>query len=395
MKIITRYIVFEVVKIFFVTAFLLTMMLMVWVLLKEAREQGLDPLRIVRVLPYALPETSRYTIPAAILFAVSCVYGRMSGSNEVVALKSLGISPMVVLWPVYWLAAVLSLTTVWMSEVAVSWGKENMRRQVLEGIEEIAYGMLRTNRSYTASNFSIIVKQVDGRRLIDPTITLQGGANSPSVTLTAAEAELKANLQANLLTIICRQGTLHVDGRARLRFDDTIERAIPLEAACPRSQGDPLPSQLPMGMLTVKRREREGIIEELQQRRAGKEAFALATGDFPAICGAEAADDRHHLDEHRAYWYRVKTEPHRRWSSGFSCLCFVMIGAPLAIWLRNSDVMTSFFACFLPILLIYYPLLAIGVEQSKDGRMPPIAVWLGNLIVAVAGAWLARRVVKF
>ncbi len=34
--------------------------------------------------------------------------------------------------------------------------------------------------------------------------------------------------------------------------------------------------------------------------------------------------------------------------------------------------------CFLPILLIYYPLLMLGIDQAKSGRMPYEVVWLGK-----------------
>ena len=73
----------------------------------------------------------------------------------------------------------------------------------------------------------------------------------------------------------------------------------------------------------------------------------------------------------------------------------MLIGAPMAIRLRNSDVFTSFFACFLPILVVYYPLLIYGVDQAKDGNLPTYSVWMGNVILALWGIWLMRRVVRF
>jgi lipopolysaccharide export system permease protein len=87
-------------------------------------------------------------------------------------------------------------------------------------------------------------------------------------------------------------------------------------------------------------------------------------------------------------------EPWRRWANGFSCLCFAIVGAPMAIRMRNADFLTSFFLCFLPILVVYYPLLMFGIDRVKAGELPPIAVWIGNLLVTVWGIWLLRRVVR-
>jgi len=74
---------------------------------------------------------------------------------------------------------------------------------------------------------------------------------------------------------------------------------------------------------------------------------------------------------------------------------FVLVGAPLAIRLRNADVWSSFGVCFLPILCVYYPLMMGGVERAKSGALPPYSVWLGNVILSVAGCWLLRKVIRY
>ena len=92
---------------------------------------------------------------------------------------------------------------------------------------------------------------------------------------------------------------------------------------------------------------------------------------------------------------RLRLEPYRRWSAGFSCLCFVWVGAPMAVWRRNRDFLTSFFLCFLPILIVYYPLLAYGIDGAKNGTIPPVAVWTGNVLLLVWGTWLLRKVMRY
>ncbi|MCA9220195.1 MAG: LptF/LptG family permease, partial [Planctomycetales bacterium] len=89
---------------------------------------------------------------------------------------------------------------------------------------------------------------------------------------------------------------------------------------------------------------------------------------------------------------RLRLEPWRRWASGFSCLAFALVGVPLAIRMRNADFLTSFFLCFLPILLVYYPLFAFGLDQAKTGDLPPHAIWLGNLVCVLIGIYLIRYV---
>ena len=109
----------------------------------------------------------------------------------------------------------------------------------------------------------------------------------------------------------------------------------------------------------------------------------MAGGDWPAKLKI--------LQDKYNYLCRLRTEPYRRWANGFSCLCFALVGAPVAIRLRNADFLSSFFICFLPILVVYYPLMALGVDGA--GVLPPYAVWLGNIILVVVGIWWIRRVV--
>jgi lipopolysaccharide export system permease protein len=56
----------------------------------------------------------------------------------------------------------------------------------------------------------------------------------------------------------------------------------------------------------------------------------------------------------------------------------VLIGVPVAMWLRFSEMLASFFVCFLPILVVYYPLIAVSVDRP-DGVMPPQLMWLSNM----------------
>ena len=145
-------------------------------------------------IPLMLPEMLGIAIPVAMLYSVSSVFGRMTGANEMVALKSLGISPMAVVWPVLVLAAFLSLGTVWMYEMAATWGRPSFKRILCESIEDIAYSRLKRKAraigecSPPPSNAS----RRTGRQtiLVQPTITLKAQPGRPKVTITAAEAEL-------------------------------------------------------------------------------------------------------------------------------------------------------------------------------------------------------------
>jgi lipopolysaccharide export system permease protein len=86
--------------------------------------------------------------------------------------------------------------------------------------------------------------------------------------------------------------------------------------------------------------------------------------------------------------HRLQAEIPRRFSNGFGCLCFALIGIPVAMRGRSSDTMSVFFRCFMPILLVYYPLLATGENIAREGCYPELSVWLANAVLFVIGAIL-------
>jgi lipopolysaccharide export system permease protein len=362
---------------------------------REAVLQSLPPAQVIWLVPYILPQALQVTMPVTLLLATTIVYGRMSGANEVLAIKAMGIHPMRIVWPTLVGAFLLSLLAVWLNDIAVSWGRHGVQRVLLEAVEEIAYSMLRTQRSYSSPSFAINVKRIDGRRLILPTLTLQARGNTPTITIMAQEAEMQADYKENVLKIVLRQGTIDVEGRLKASFPDVHEQEIPLSDASRADSPGSRPSVLALALIPgqiVKQRE---LIERYEQELAAQAAYQMLSGEFDSLVGPQWDEHYRQLQEYRQNLHRLRAEPHRRWSAGFSCLCFVWVGASMAIWLRNRDFMTSFFLCFLPILVVYYPAMMGAVDGAKNGTIPPWGVWAGNLLLVLGGLVLLRKVLRY
>src|SRR5262245_45369478 len=105
----TRYLLKELLLVFVLALAQLTAITLLIFLGSQAVLDRLGLWPVVCLIPYLLPDVLRYTAPTALLFAVSSVYGRMSSSNEFLALKSLGISPLAAVWPALVLAFFVSL----------------------------------------------------------------------------------------------------------------------------------------------------------------------------------------------------------------------------------------------------------------------------------------------
>ena len=399
MRKLPRYVLDELLKVFLVSLTALTLIVIIVGVVKEATSQSLPPMQVICLIPYILPDALRIAVPVTLLLAATSVYGRMAGSNEIVAIKSLGISPMLIVWPTVVVAVLMSLVTVWLNDLAVSWGRNGAQRVVIEAVEEIIYGILRTQRRYSSDYFTINVKRVEGRTLIRPTLWVKARGNAPAITITAAEAELRSDRAEGVLKIILRDGTIDVEGRAdhvQMRFpNDVFERDIPLRDASRAERVSKNPSWLSLKQIAEQTEPHRAAIEQYKQELAARAAYQMLGGDFDGLTSREWETRTAELGGLWAHYYRLRTEPHRRWSAGFSCLSFVWIGVPMAIRRRNRDFFTSFFLCFLPILIVYYPMLMYGVDGAKNGTIPPYAVWTGNLLLLGWGTYMLRKVIRY
>jgi lipopolysaccharide export system permease protein len=397
MYILTRYVIWEVLKIFLAALVGLTLICSLGMGFKEGLARGLPALLMMRTIPFMLPEMLGITIPVAMLYAVSSVFGRMTGTNEVVALKSLGIDPMVLVWPVLVLASFLSFGTVGIYEVAARWCRPSRERIVCESLEELIYGVLQKNTSLDDERLpvSITVKRVAGRKLLNPIIVLKGQPGRPQTTIIAEEAEICtdwSNPAAPVLFIICTHFTVDIEGAGSYFNPGTERFAVPISVPPPN-----LHHRDWVAMKDVPRSvseleiEIKGLQKDLELRDLYSKANKII-GNLDAKANVERIKKQIADKERRIA--SLRTEPYRRWSNGFTCLCFALIGMPVAMIWRHADALTNFFVCFLPILAIYYPLLMLGEDLTTSGRLPPIFFWMGNVALVGPAIALLRWVNK-
>ncbi len=391
----TRYVLAELIKMFLAALLGLTALMLVVGVVREAVSQGLPPAHVVRLIPFVLPDALRFAIPVTLLLAVTLVYARMSGFNEIVALKACGISPWVVLWPAFVLGFLLSLATVWLNDLAPTWGRAGIRRVVIEAAEDIAYNMLRTEGRFTGRRLSINVKRVEGRTLIRPTVTVARRGNTPPITVTAESARIETDYRERVLRIEFRNGTMDIQGRATFSFLEPRTIELPLSEASGQEESTPSPSCIPLADIPRETAEQQAAIVRQEQQMAAEAAFRMFTGEFELLASEVWARRAGALADMRGRLYRLHLEPYRRWSTGFSCLFFVWVGAPMAVWLRKREPLTAFFLCFAPILIVYYPWLIYGINGAKNGTIPPVLGWSGNVVLLAWGGWVLRRVLRY
>ncbi len=393
MHIITRYILSELLKVFLLTLSGMTLLIFIALIGKEAVDNGLGLGPLLRMTPYMLPQAMQFAVPGTMLLATTSVYGRMSASNEIVAAKSLGISPSALLFPTLALATLVSFGAVLLNDTAVSWGRLGVQRIFIESFEEVVYGRLDTRGSFSNKNFYMKVQGVEGDVLKLPWLQIHQGSGKSPITISAQEATISSDPTKGIL--IFSLTNFEVSGNGHRGIDPgTYVQEIHLADILGISNKNRSISTYALREIHPAVAKQEEAIKQQEEEMTTELAFALLMGNLKKISPAEWEQNTHQLKQKNNTLHRLNTEPHRRWSTAFSCLCFVMIGAPMAIWRRHGEFLASFFACFLPILIAYYPLLIVSVDKAKSGAAPPAIVWTGNLVLVIWGFWMMRKVIR-
>ncbi|QDT11795.1 LptF/LptG family permease [Planctomycetes bacterium K23_9] len=392
----TRYMLAEILKIFVVALIALTMMILLIGVGRTLLREGLGPLAILKLLPFLLPIALQHAFPATALFAVSCVFGRMAADGEVSTVKATGVSPLRLLQTPFIFALLLSPGAVWLSDIAVSWGQPGVNRVVMLSIEDIVYRKLGADCSYTDHGFSIHVREVNGRDLMSPMVTVHNGGDKGPVKLSAKKGSLSLDPQSHMLLLKLTDSEISggTSLQGYLPGEDVFQ--IPLSKTMEqKSTETQRPRELPLRMIRRERLKQDERTHAAVGELAAQTGFAILTARHDEIAGAEGRSVMVSLEASKKRLLRLQIEPWRRWAEGFSCFFFVLIGAPLAVIVKSSDYWTTFGMCFLPILLLYYPLFIFGLEQAKDGVIPPYGVWIGNIALGGIGMMLIARVRRY
>lgn len=389
---ITRYVVWELLKTFSITLTVMTVMMVMVFLIQEGLRENLTPGTILKLVPYTIPTALSFAIPGTILFAACIVYGRMSAANEIVAIKAMGISPVVVIWPGIFVAILLSLFTVYMNDLSAAWGRCGIYRVILQSSAKTIYSVLNTQGSFNRGNMSIVVDDVQGENLINPHIERSSDNPEQRMRIHAAMARINVDPAENELVFQIQNGRIEYGDQVTLSIAHK-DFGVPLgDVTKKRGADGSSPSNLPLRSIKQETVRQEQVIENKRRQLSMVAATQMLSGNMLGLAHPAWKADLLSLENEIARKHRLLAEPWRRWANGFSCVCFVMVGAAVAIRFQRFDFWSIFAVCYIPILLAYYPLLMIGVDQAKAGDLPPFCVWIGNTALFVVGVCLIRRI---
>lgn len=391
-----RMIFMELVKVFLLSLISITGMLLLAGVVGEAVRNGLSPVQILMIIPMLVPTTLPYTLPATTLFATCVIYGRLAHDNEILAIKAAGINVLRAAWPGVLLGVVVSLATLSMYYHLIPWTHFQLRTYFLNDIEEFLYAQLKRDNKLILPkvHYEMNVHRVEKRKLIDAQFMRRDptGKSTYDIVARAREAEIRVDMAAKKIIIKMYHCWI---------VSENGDKSIVVYREWPIDLPDEFinPKVTRPSQMTWQQMLRSWDQSVTKKRHVDKDIAShkavMALGSAPSHfaehlkhrCNEQKQIDRHIRE--------IKAEMNKRPALALGCLCFVLVGCPVGIWFNRSDYLSAFITCFLPIVLLYYPLMLCGINMGSSGKLSPfVAIWAANCFMIVIAIVLYRRLLR-
>lgn len=352
-------------------------------------------------------------VPMSVLGSTLMAFGRMSGDNEMIGARALGIGIHQLIWPVLLCACLLGLALVLFNDRVLP--EFNHRARVL------AMDIRRKQPSVVLEpgifikdfeDYRILIGEIDQAtsELKDVIIYRYKAAGYP-VTIFADGGSISYDEGTDEVSLLLRKGEIHrVDeSDPGIYVKARLERQVlrlgkagrRLSRTVSHYRND---REMSIGMLSKRAATYE---REFRQLEAGRrqnlvdfmkgnliesmpeEKVGLRLRGLIAQARADAALARYKRRAADRDWVEV----HKKFSIPAACMVFVLVGAPLGVLVRvrgagvGAGISIAFF-------LIYWAFLIGGERLADRGYLSPwLSMWAANILVGCFGVWMSLRLV--
>ncbi len=393
-SILLRMILWELVKVFLIALLGITGILLMASLIAEASQQGLGPGQVLAAIPLLVPCMLPYTVPATTLFAACVVYGRLSADNEILAIKSAGVNVLKVVKPGVLLGLAMSVVTLGLYYDVIPRTFRLLRAMVFSDAEEFMYSLLRRQGmiNHPQLAYAMFVREVRGKQLMGPVVKHKDAQGKIDAVATAQEAELRVDMARKVLYIQMKNGVSSTSDGSRAYFQQrTFDVPLPKDFGADNRHG---PRALTWPEIEDARVDLDGEVDKVGALY-GINVEEILLSDMPVDLRAVFQGIRDRAGAFRQQQLALDVELHMRAALSLGCLFFILVGCPVGIWSSRGDYLSSFITCFLPIIVVYYPLILCGTGFAREGRFPLVPLVYGaDAVLGLMSVFLFWRLLK-
>jgi len=354
------------------------------------------PVDIVgQILVYTLPLIISYTAPMAILVAVVMTFGRLAQDNEILALKTSGLTFFSIMKTPFIITLAFMTFLFFFNSFVLPESNHRVRNLMLDVSRKRP--TIRLPEGVFTKDFSgytVYIGRKDERhsKLYDVTIyDLQNG-----LMMTAPSGELRDLEEEGIIQFTLHNGELHqlMDNTnyQKTKFDKQIINMKVNTELVRRERKLRNENELDIRGLKSKIESTRLEIKKTQENvvHIGREALeAFVRGEVINLSAArfQIKKDISIIQGKTRQVSRYLIELYKKFSLAFACILFVIIGAPLGYLFRRGGTAGILIGI---LLFSSYYILVIGGEEFADRRdlSPFWAMWLPNIIFLCLGIYL-------
>ena len=364
-SIVNRYVLTEMLAPFSINVIVFTFLFLMAELVKITNwivNYNLSIFSVFTLIFFTMPWFLMFIIPMSVMLAVVLTFLRLSGDNEIVALKSCGLSIYGLLPPVLIFSFAGFLLTLFMTVYGVPKAKATLENMVLEmAASNVDIGLKERTFNDAFKNVMLYVNKIDlnQKKLIDIFIEDKRQQNIIS-TVVAPEGRLFSEPGKFIFHMVLSNGTIHQTNLKEhsansIRFD-TYTLSLDLKKE----------------------------LENAEEREKGREEMSIA--ELQQVVDESTEKDKD--------YYKAQIVMHRRFALPVSCLALGLLAFPLGLQTKSTKRSSGLILCLFSFLL-YYLLLTAGYTLGKKGIYPPaIGMWLPNLTMAGIGVYFLFQATK-
>jgi lipopolysaccharide export system permease protein len=395
---------------------------------------GLTLGQVVKVLPLLVPSAIPWITPPSCLFAACVVYGRLSHDNESLAMKGAGLNLYSLLRPAIALGIVAGIITAVLQFQFTPYAIRQSKEMLIADPAEAITLALKKERSLpvgssaSGSAYTLYVRDVQDERLLDVVVKhKKREGNSEVLERVARTREASIRVDLDLKKVIFQTGdggggwvywTPNDNQPGYIQSERPIEFDLPEKFSLDRLREGQKENEMSIDWLDLpaeaqKRATEADYVQHVKATLAAipkderltpmQVAEIALREDLPVIeIPAEPVDREAKMrdcDNRIKYVRRLERkmqyEYQARLATASACIFFALLGCPVGLWANRADFLSIFVICFLPALIVYYPILFMIGGYARAGQIPMIlGVWTANGVLALASVVLTWRLVR-
>ena len=314
-------------------------------------------------IAYVLPFSLIFTIPWGLLTAILLVFGRLSADNELIALRSNGVSVTRICVPLLFIALVATAICLWLNVQVAPAAQERLRSTIFDLATRNPMALFGSDQVIDEfPGRKIYVGKKQGRKLQN-VIVFEMDENAMPMRVTFAKT---GKLEADLANKRILMHLYHA------RYQQRDEKN-PWDLRKIRDGINMQEGTLPINLADL---------YELEKKKPSRSALSIEQ-----LLDQLKTGDRKEQSASR-------TEINKRFSFPFSCLAFALIGVPLGITAHRRETSIGFLMS-LVVAIVYFLFIIIADTLRANPKLhPELLVWLPNILFLALGAWMFRRLAR-